>query len=389
VYEAYDDDVLANQEGNRLSSPPTIASGAAGFYSGFGAQLRYTHMGDTGHFKSWANSALAYYPDVKDLIAVYHQIGLAFLAPLGSRVSLHGSPFAEYSPRYSIRLFPGLPAFDPNSDPSISTTTTVPAPEIDYTAIHRHTYRYGANVGANVVVSSRSTLGIDYGYEQAMFGDVTDMQVENMGVNLGFKLSRTAWLKTGYVRREAWYEGLDGRKTLTQNLNIGVDYLKPLSRTRKTYLQFNSGSAIAEDFSGRRMEAIGSAALVHHIGRTWNARADYRHDVGYIEGFNRPVFSDSAGANFGGLISRRVEFSADSRYFKGAVGLTGGAPRFGSYSAWARVRTAVTRSLAAYVEYLFYHYEFDDVSAIPPGMPPQFHRNGVRIGLSIWVPFVD
>jgi hypothetical protein len=108
--------------------------------------------------------------------------------------------------------------------------------------------------------------------------------------------------------------------------------------------------------------------------------------VGYIEGFDQPVFSDSASAGLGGLISRRVEFSTGARYFAGAAGLTAAAPPFDSYAAWARIQTGLTQSLAAYAEYRFYRYEFTDTAARPIGLPSNFQRNGVRVGLSLWVP---
>ena len=47
------------------------------------------------------------------------------------------------------------------------------------------------------------------------------------------------------------------------------------------------------------------------------------------------------------------------------------------------------RTLAVYVEYLFYHYNFHDVADRPFGLPRKFSRNGVRVGLSLWLPLID
>ena len=125
------------------------------------------------------------------------------------------------------------------------------------------------------------------------------------------------------------------------------------------------------------------------MGRTWNARAQYRREVGYLEGFAQPVFSDSANVAVGGLITRRLDLFLNANYITGTSAIRQDSPRFDSYSASARLRRALHRSLAVYVEYLFYHYNFDEVADRPFGLPPEFSRNGVRVGLSLWLPLID
>jgi hypothetical protein len=384
TFEAYDYGVLSSREEGDLSS---TAIGTSGFYSGLNVHLGFGRSSDRASFRSWANSGLAYYPALKDLSAIYHQVGLAFSAPVGRRVSVHGGPFADSSPRYSVRAFPGLPAFDPIPGVSIYGPIAAPAPDFDHTSILRTTSRYGASVGTNIYVSDRATVGFDYGYAQTAFEGLTDMHVRGAGAHFGFKLTRHAWLTTGYTRQTAQYEGQDPRTTSTGNINVGVHFDKALSITRRTLLRFSTGAASAgnnRDFLG--LQAIGSASLVHQIGRTWSTWADYRRGLGYIEGYRQPVFSDTAEVGLGGLISRRVEFSTGARYFAGAVGLTSPTPPFDSHAAWARIRTGLTRTLAAYAEYRFYHYGFPDVVARPIGVPTHFGRSGVRVGLSLWVP---
>ena len=390
AYEAYDDDVLAGTTGSGTPSQPSIASRQSGLYSGLAVGLLYARSGDTSNIRSWANSAIAYYPDQSNLSAVYHQLGLAFSAPLGSRVRVSGSPFADYRPYYSLRLLPVSAVPEPEPALAISEGGPAPSPEIDYTRIQRNSYRYGGNFGLGVSVTNRLGLGINYGHVQTAADEgLVDTRVRGGGAGLTYRLTRNAALRASYSRYESSYEVLDRRPTETQNITIGINYNKPLSITRRTHLEFGTGSAIADDAGGnRRFQALGSALLRHQMGRTWSARTDYRREFGYLEGFAQPVLSDSVGGGFGGLMSPRVEFSSDARYFNGAVGLTPNAPRFDTYSAWVRVRTGLNRSLAAYAEYFFYHYEFADAAARPTGLPPRYSRNGVRVGLTLWVPLV-
>ena len=53
------------------------------------------------------------------------------------------------------------------------------------------------------------------------------------------------------------------------------------------------------------------------------------------------------------------------------------------------MRRALTRNLAAYLEYLFYHYDFNEVVDRPAGLPQEFSRNGVRVGLNLWLPLIS
>ena len=209
-------------------------------------------------------------------------------------------------------------------------------------------------------------------------------------------MSESASLVVGYELEDSTYEGSSAPSTRIQKLNIGVDYRKPLSRSRRSYLRFTTGSTVSEPVAGisepaegRHIRVIGSALLVHQMGRTWNTRAQYRREAGYLEGFAQPVFSDSANVSVGGLITRRLDLSLNANYITGTSAVRRDARRFDSYSASARLRRALHRSLAVYVEYLFYHYNFHEVTDRPFGLPREFSRNGARVGLSLWLPLTD
>jgi hypothetical protein len=390
AYEAYDDDVLAGTTGTGTPTPRSSLTAQSGFYSGLAAGLLYGHSGTNSSFRSWANTAVAYYPDQSNVTAIYHQLGLAFAAPLGDRVRIDANSFADYSPRYSLRLIPVLQAVESQGGLSLQDETPAPTPDFDYTVVQRDSYRYGGNVGVNVSITGRSSLGLAYGHAQTSSSDgLFDMQVRSARASFGYKMTRNASLTAGYSRYEGLYDRSNARNSVAETVNIGVNYHKPLSVTRRTFLQFATGTAVAENLDGdRSLRATGSAVLSHQIGRSWSARADYHRGVGYLEGFNEPVFSDTAGAGVGGLISRRVEFSSDARYFRGSTSPSSATRPFDTYSAWVRVRTGLTRGLAAYAEYFFYHYEFADAATRPTGVASKYSRQGVRVGISLWVPLV-
>jgi hypothetical protein len=52
----------------------------------------------------------------------------------------------------------------------------------------------------------------------------------------------------------------------------------------------------------------------------------------------------------------------------------------------ARLRYRLTGNVAVYVQYLYYFYDFHGNTAVIPGLASSLERNGVRAGLTLWVP---
>jgi hypothetical protein len=288
-----------------------------------------------------------------------------------------------------MRLFLAPLAVNPDGTGSLDGPELA-VPDVDSTIIQRESLRYGANAEFRMQAARRSRFTVAYGYTKTDLsgGPTGNFDVQSVGANLSHAISETASLSMGYSLQESTFEGSSTPVTRIHNVNIGIDYRKPLSRSRRSYLRFKTGSVVSDQAEGQRIEATGSAALVYQMGRTWSTQAQYRRAVGFIEGFAQPVFSDSANVSVGGLLTRRVDLYFNANYITGTA-LTRRSPRFDSYSGSARVRRALTRSLAAYLEYLFYHYDFNELADRPVGLPQTFSRNGVRVGLSLWLPLTD
>lgn len=391
LFGGYDDDVLAGQGGGG----PRLASTAAGFSSGLEVGFQYARPGllyaspaGRGDFRAWGNSSIRHYPSLDDLTGTYLRFGLELSAPLNRRLTLYASPRADYSPRYSLRLFPDPLQVDPETGSMVSDPIDVPAPEGDYSVIQANSFRYGATTSASIVVGTYSTLVLDYAYTKRESDVPTnDVEIHGAGVSLDHRFTRNASLSLGYSFQEGNHRS--GLTTRAQTIDIGINYQKPLSRTRKTFLRFNTGSTAAETGAGQRIQATGSASLVHHVGRTWTGIAEYRRQLRYVDGFDRPIFADTVSTGMSGLITRRIELAVRASYFSGTIGVSRRSPRFDSYAVSGRLRRALTRRLAAYGEYVFYRYEFDEDAMRPVGLPPKFNRNGIRFGLSLWIPVTD
>ena len=311
-------------------------------------------------FASYTDNSVNHYPDL-DMITSYHQAGATLTSQLGRRYSIRVSSFAAYSPHYSMRLFLAPLPVNPDGGGSLDGPALA-APDVDSTILQRESVRYGGNAELEVLAARHSTVIFRYGYTKTDFtndspGDRTgDFDVQTIGARLRHEISRSASLTFGYALQESTFQGSTTPLSRTQNLIIGVDYRKPLSRSRRTFLQFNTGSVITNQVEPdqvatdqgdeRHIRATGSAMLVHQMGRTWSTRAQYQRQVGYLEGFARPVFTDTATFAVGGLLTRRADLFVNVNYITGTSVVRRDSPRFDSYSGSARVRRAFTRNLA-------------------------------------------
>jgi hypothetical protein len=61
---------------------------------------------------------------------------------------------------------------------------------------------------------------------------------------------------------------------------------------------------------------------------------------------------------------------------------------FDTFTVDVKARVAITRTIATYYEYLYYYYDFrgNTLLLLGPGVPPGLKRNGVRAGLTLWMP---
>ena len=119
---------------------------------------------------------------------------------------------------------------------------------------------------------------------------------------------------------------------------------------------------------------------------SWRRSCRGRGTSRYLADLPVPVFADGVGAAVDGLISRRVDVSASAGYSNGESALSRDSLRFDTYTGNLRVRYALSRTFAMYGEYLYYYYDFRGSAQLLAGIPPGLERNGVRAGLTLWVP---
>jgi hypothetical protein len=86
------------------------------------------------------------------------------------------------------------------------------------------------------------------------------------------------------------------------------------------------------------------------------------------------------------LFTRRFDISLTGGFSVGNSALTNNSS-YDTYTGDLRLRYAVTRNWAVFTEYLYYFYDFRGASLLlSPGIAPGLERNGIRAGLTLWVP---
>jgi hypothetical protein len=132
----------------------------------------------------------------------------------------------------------------------------------------------------------------------------------------------------------------------------------------------------------------GQASIAYDFARLWKVSAIYRRGVDYVAGFSAPISADRVSTSLSGLLSRRVDILASAGYSNGESALNLQGPAFDTYTGDVRLRYALTRKFAVYVEYLYYFYDSRGGTPIAPGISSGLERKSVRTGLTLRVPAV-
>jgi hypothetical protein len=387
--EGYNDDTSP-----QLSTVVDPSAGqAGGLQTMLVANGNYMWRGTSAQFAVTSASALAYYNDLSETRNLSHSLGVGFTALLSQKTSLLFNQGAAYSPSYLYGLFP--------SDSTVEPGEGVPAAP-EYSVQTRETYSYNTSLGLTHSFTRRNrfTLSSDFSYTDYLHESDTqrDMRVAGARAQFARNVKRNTVLTFGYRFRNGDV-GFGFEPTIEHGVDIGIDHSRPLSATRRAFFGFRIGASTLEvplsalDTSvtgtGRRYLTDGQLSLGYQFSRGWQTRAMYRRGMEYIPAFTEPVFTDGVSANVDGMITRRLDLTMSAGYSNGESAFSRNASALKSYNGDVRLRYALNRTTAAYVQYLYYFYDFGGNTQLAPGMPTRLERNAVRAGFTLWLPVVQ
>jgi hypothetical protein len=359
----------------RAGTPSTNADGAVGQASG---SLNYSARLSSLTLDASGGTTVHYYPS----------LGSEFMrryfgnAGASARVTryLSANLTVSYMPYSLNSLYPIASAIG----------ASAALPDADFASSLEHYFSYSAGAVYSRQLSRRTSLSADYSYRMRDSSSFAPQYTSHAaGGGLRFDVGRGLGLRTGYRYVEADYGGTSLQKFRNHHIDVGVDYNRALSFSRRTTLSFSTGtSAISrpeETGLNTRFRATGRAQLVHEMGRSWNASAGYARGVYLDERWLDVVTSDSVTASLAGLLTRRIQFQSGASASTGRTGSSneGG---FNSYYGNASLGYALNRHVNLGLTYAYYSHRFASGVALPSDFVNRFNRHSVRASVSVWAP---
>ena len=374
----YDDNIFMDSNvGGTPADPRAAQSGSYALASG---TLSYSFNKSRLALGASAGvSTRRYSGSSKDLITAYGgSIGGSFRFTERQRLTFGQA--VNYQPYLNMIQFPALfePELGQERLASLDAVTTL----TDY-------YSYNSTVGYTAGLGRRGAL--DLGYNRR----VDDFATENGDYTARgghgrytHEVSRGLGLRVGYGYNEGRYPAAADARTLQwRTWDVGVDYARALSFSRRTQLSFATGTSAVAEYDRTYYRFTGEARLNRELARTWNATASYRRGVDFVEAFSEPFLSDGFSVGVGGMLNRRLQFGSAVGGALGSVGV-GAEQNYDTYSASATLTYGLTRYMGLGTEYFLYRYRFDEIVRLPAGMSRHSNRQGVRVYLSLWAPLI-
>jgi hypothetical protein len=272
--------------------------------------------------------------------------------------------------------------------------------------------RQSATLDVTHNVSRRASLSLGYSAHQARLGEEQGRWRGGFAGSLSYGISRGVALRAGYGLEEFVVadrptelpvfpiDGPEGepvetsatapeptlRRVRGQWLDLGIDFSRELSVSRRTRLSLNTGSKMMGDLDRRRFEVVGSAALTREIGRSWSTALGYERNVGFVDALDRVAFTEGLTGSLSGLFGRRVSLAADTGVSRGHVGSASEQNTYMAYRAGGGLTIGLARTIGMGIHYSYYRYRFDELVA-PEAFPATaLSRQTVRVSFDLLAP---
>jgi hypothetical protein len=350
----------------------------SGASAGLAGSLAYERRGDRARFSmNGGVSARQYAAGSSSPVAAY-QGRTTFDANLGPKVVFNAGGGAAYSPFFQ---------FAPFMDAGISSVGPMSG-GFDYATVAERNLSVDGTAGITSNFSKRTSAYASVTGHQWRLPDSASNNLAEWGGTAGIRhnLTRHLGVHAGYSRTAVNYAFTDVSPYRHESIDVGVDYGDTLSFARRTALTFSTSTSAIRYVGETHYRLNANAVLTRGFRRSWSAWLGYNRDTEFRIGFREPLLSDSFNTGFGGLFSRKVQWSNAAGYTRGSVGFGGSA--FTTYSVTSRLDLAVTRTAGLFTQYAFYHYD------VPPGAStldtvPRFMRHALTAGLTVWLPLIN
>ena len=344
--------------------------------------------------KSWrkagfwldAGNTTVYYPRSDAILSDSNAVFSEY-RKFGRNTTIAAGQSVNFSPYYSIGIFPGLGSF---------SGTDIPAPFVPTfgSGIQAtRTHRFSVSTQLTHQIGERSSIQASYAIQGTGVPQIHSFAFMNeAGGRVTRQLTRSVGLHAGYGFGQTQFGG--EKSAVQHNIDVGLDLKRALSLTRRTTFRFTTGTTALRvrgatgGATGSRTEfaLLGGASLSHYMGRTWVASVDYNRGWRLLDGLLEPYFSDGVTAVVGGRLNSRSTVGLSAAWVSGVplVGAQQTRDHATIEGAWYQVQVA--RGVTAYAQYSYYsqRFAFDGLSSLD--LPQRFSRNTARVGMTLLLP---
>jgi len=233
------------------------------------------------------------------------------------------------------------------------------------------------------------------------------LRIFSTGAKVSRGVSRNGSFSAEYQYRTGEF-GFGGL-TREHRLNIGAEYSRALSISRRASLRINvspatldvpesilnristspataaGGDAVPTRVDGHLYRLQADAAADYPFRRNWLLKGNYRRGVEYLAVLTEPVFSNGAGLHLTGVITRRVDVSAAAAHATGESAINPNGQHLDTSNAEVKIRYALKRSVALYSEYQYYYFDWQGQIGLASSLPGIFEQHRIRVGLTFFM----
>jgi hypothetical protein len=325
-------------------------------------------------FSVSGSTAVRYYHSLNRIGTQRHGGALSGEWWTSAQTSWRFAQSISYSPSYSLSLA-GAPADSPGVAP--------PPETLDYDLNKNKQIRLGAFGGARHVFSASRELTAHYNLSYTNYFAQPDLGMQDAGFRFTERLGAGLALRLGYGIGTGSGTGVS--HATRHNIDAGLSFDRSFAVSPRTTMAFTSGSTVVSTTEGRQFELTGTFNLRRRLSPRWTASMAYHRGVTAVDGAADPLIGNTLTSEVGGFLGDRTSISVRPAYTWGAD-VANPALTFFNVTAVARAQTAISRTWAAYVEYVYYAHEFSDIPGIRPELAHGVRRGGLRTGLALWAP---
>ena len=167
---------------------------------------------------------------------------------------------SSYQPFLSYSYFP-VPSVVQGDEVAVPDV----APLFDLAVGHQTQTRNAVRPSLTQEFSARSSVSFSGSYDvMRSSGNAIDLTSYSADGRFTYQLAKGLGAHAGYRYQEGRYTGSLVAPEPTpafHNIDVGIDYNRPLSFSRRTTLSFGTGSTAVQDYSGTHYHLTGNANL--------------------------------------------------------------------------------------------------------------------------------